>query len=97
MALPLQPQVVLRVFVSAGCALTEQAALVVAMVRRELPCVTAEIVDVDSTIEPLPDVVFSVPTYLLNGCVVSLGNPDAQFVQQLRALFECECSCKIQR
>jgi hypothetical protein len=59
--------------------------------------VLVEILDVDTTPEPLPNVVFSVPTYMLNERVVSLGNPDAQFVQELRALFEGEGSCKIQR
>jgi hypothetical protein len=97
MAQPLQPPFVLRVFVSGRCPLTEYVALVTEAVQRQLPFVLVEIVDVDTTLEPLPEVVFSVPTYMLNGRVVSLGNPDAQFVQELRALFEREGSCKIQR
>ncbi len=97
MALPLQPPFVLRVFVSGRCPFTEHAALVIGSVQRQLPFVIVEVVDVDATLEPLPDVVFSVPTYMLNGRVVALGNPDAQFVQKLRALFEHEGSCKIQR
>lgn len=96
MAQPLQPPFVLRVYVSGRCSLTEHVTLVTAVVRRELSCVMVEIVDVDTTQESLPDVVFSVPTYTLNGRVVSLGNPDARFVQQLRALLEQEGSCKIQ-
>jgi hypothetical protein len=96
MAQQLKPPFILRVFVSGRCARTEHATLVAETVRRELPCVTVEIVDVDATLEPLPDVVFSVPTYTMNGRVVSLGNPDARFVQDLRALFEQEGSCKIQ-
>jgi hypothetical protein len=59
--------------------------------------VRVEIVDLDTTLEPLPSVVFSVPTYMLNERVVSLGNPDANFAQELRALFAREGSCKILR
>lgn len=93
---PLQPPFVLRVFVSGRCPLTAQVALVTAEVHHQLPSVHVEIVDVDTTQDALPDAVFSVPTYTLNGRVVSLGNPDAQFVQELRALFDREGSCKIQ-
>jgi len=96
MAQPIRPPYVLRVFVSGRCALTEHVVRVTAEVRRELPFVIVEIVDVETTLEPLPDVVFSVPTYTINGRVVSLGNPDARFVPKLRALFQRECSCKIQ-
>jgi hypothetical protein len=96
MVQPLHPPFVLRVFVSGRCPLTERVTLVTAEVRRELPCVAVEVVDVDTTREPLPDLVFSVPTYTINGRVVSLGNPGARFVEELRALFEHECSCKIQ-
>jgi len=96
MVSPLQPPFVLRVFVSGRCPLTKQVASVTEPLRRELPCVRVEIVDVDTTLESLPDVVFSVPTYMLNERVVSLGNPDAQFAHELRTLFEREGSCKIQ-
>jgi hypothetical protein len=96
MTQPLQAPFILRVFVSGRCALTTQVALVTAEVRRRLPSVLVEIVDVDNIPEALPDMVFSVPTYTLNGRVVSLGNPDAQFVEELSALFERAGSCKIQ-
>ena len=92
---PLQPPFVLRVFVSGRCPLTAHVALVTAEVHHQLPFVRVEIVDMDTTQEALPDAVFSVPTYTLNGRVVSLGNPDARFVQELRALFDREGSCKI--
>jgi hypothetical protein len=97
MAQPLKPPFVLRVFVSGRCPLTKQVAFVTEPLRRQLPWVRVEIVDVDTMLEPLPDVVFSVPTYMLNERVVSLGNPDARFTHELRALFEREGSCKIQR
>jgi hypothetical protein len=87
---PLQPPFVLRVFVSGRCPLTAHVAQVTEAVQQQLPFVIINIVDVDAAPEPLPEVVFSVPTYMLNGHVVSLGNPDAQFVRKLRALFEHE-------
>ena len=86
---------VLRVFVSSTCPLTKRVAEVTAEIQRRLPSLHIEIVDIDMALEPLPDVVFSVPTYVLNGRVVSRGNPDANFVDELRALLNHEGSCKI--
>ena len=41
--------------------------------------------------EPLPDGVFAVPTYLLNGKVISLGNPTrSALVKKLASLFPKE-------
>ena len=38
--------------------------------------------------EPLPDKVFAVPTYLLDGQIISLGNPTREaLIQRLAALF----------
>jgi hypothetical protein len=37
---------------------------------------------VNTQLEPLPDHVFAVPTYLLNGEIVSLGNPTREALQK---------------
>lgn len=43
---------------------------------------------VDTQQEPLPEGVFAVPTYLLDGKVISLGNPPREALQKrLMALF----------
>jgi hypothetical protein len=60
-----------------------------------MPDLLIEIVNVESLREPWPDGVFCVPTYLLNGRVISLGNPGDRFVDELRALVNVEGSCRI--
>jgi hypothetical protein len=77
---------VLRVYTSKRCALSQHASQVVAGVKRELPEVRVVVIDIDATSEALPDAIFSVPTYTLNDQVVSLGNPDSNFVEMLRRL-----------
>lgn len=37
---------------------------------------------VDTAQQPLPDNVFAVPTYLLNGEIISLGNPTREALQK---------------
>jgi hypothetical protein len=96
MAQPLQPPFVLQVFVSGRCPFSEHVESITTAVQCQLPCVLVELVDVETTRAPLPESVFSVPTYILNGRIVSLGNPGARFVEELRALIERESSCKIQ-
>ena len=44
------------------------------------PEATVELVDIQGS--PLPEYVFAVPTYVLNGRVISLGNPTRQELSQ---------------
>jgi hypothetical protein len=48
---------------------------VIAAVRRELPGFMIETVDVDATLEALPDEVFSTPTYTLTDALSRLATP----------------------
>jgi hypothetical protein len=75
--------------------MSRRVATVTDAVRNHLPSVIIEIVNVETLREPMPDGVFCVPTYLLNGRVISLGNPDDHFVNELRALVNDEDTCRI--
>ena len=39
------------------------------------PCVTMQVVDLDTEQTPLPEFIVAVPTYVLEGRVLWLGNP----------------------
>jgi hypothetical protein len=68
---------VLQVYVSQGCDSCARAREIGAEVSLAYPGVTVEIVDVSEAGSGggLPEAVIAVPTYLLDGVVVSLGNP----------------------
>lgn len=68
----------LSVFIEAGCELCIWALATVSEIRRRFPDLKLTIVDISKTEGPIPDAVFAVPTYILNGKVVSLGNPDVE-------------------
>lgn len=63
----------LQVYVSDECWTCDEARRVVADVACHFPDVNIELVDVQS--EGRPEAVFAVPTYLLDGRVIFLGNP----------------------
>ena len=63
----------LRVYVEEGCWACAESRRVVTEVARTFPEVQIEILDVTNA--PRPEAVFAVPTYVLDGRVISLGNP----------------------
>src|SRR5919108_1195031 len=77
----------LEIFVKTGCFGCEEARRLWQAVAR-LPEVDARLVDIE-TVRSLPERVVAVPTYLLDGKVVSLGNPEprALFVRLAMAVF----------
>jgi hypothetical protein len=74
----------LSVYVLSECAICRFAVETAAEIRRAYPHVRVEVIDLATTRDPVPDVVFATPTYLLDGRVWSLGNPSAE---QIRAAF----------
>ncbi|MGE0538879.1 MAG: hypothetical protein AB7R89_01705 [Dehalococcoidia bacterium] len=65
----------LQVFVENGCSGCRRAIALAEQVRGRFPTVRVEIVNLsEQHIEP-PEAVFAVPTFLLDGEVLSLGNP----------------------
>ncbi len=63
-------------------------------ITRLFPQIATEIINLDDPCVPRPDNVFAVPTYLLDGKVISLGNPrrDQMFAKLAEELSE---SCSI--
>ncbi|MCA9958323.1 MAG: hypothetical protein KC443_04785 [Anaerolineales bacterium] len=76
--------VTLQVYVAADCWSCQETRRLVADMQLLFPDVSFELLDTAQT--PLPDYVFAVPTYVLNGRVISLGNPTrAVLAQKLAA------------
>ncbi len=53
-----------------------------AEIARQFPQLVTEIINLDEPGAEKPEEVFAVPTYLLNGKIISLGNP---YPEQLSA------------
>ena len=65
----------LEVYVSRQCLNCDEAVRLAEEAAARYPNVVVCVVDLDLIGSPPPDPVVAVPTYLLNGRVVSLGNP----------------------
>ena len=76
------PMVKLQVYITDGCWSCAETRRIVADVAPCFPTVLVEFLDM--TTSDRPESVFAVPTYLLNGRVISLGNPTrTELSQQL--------------
>lgn len=66
----------LRIYIGDGCGTCLTACELAAEVERwNIPNLTVDIVDLEGSGVVRPDVVFAVPTYVLDDAVISLGNP----------------------
>lgn len=70
----MREQCALSIYVLPDCPGCERARWTAGQVRERCPGVRVELVDLNDIVAPPPGV-FSVPTYVLNGRVISLGNP----------------------
>ncbi|MCP4418165.1 MAG: hypothetical protein GY805_16205 [Chloroflexi bacterium] len=76
----------LTVYISDDCWSCEETYRILDEVTSQFPTLTVSLVNTRQ--EPMPDGVFAVPTYVLNGNIISLGNPSrASLAQKLTALF----------
>lgn len=76
----------LTVYISHECWSCEETERILDDVIPHFPDLLLNLVNTQQ--EPLPEDVFAVPTYLLNGKVISLGNPTRQALQKrLNSLF----------
>ncbi len=66
-------QLLLEVYVSDDCPFCREAERIVAELAPEFPGATIRFVDMGQEI--LPEEIFAVPTYVINGRVAFLGNP----------------------
>ena len=80
------PYRTLEIFVTASCPGCERARANVETIcswgLASLDVVLRDLGDPDTV---RPAVVFAVPTYVLDGCVISLGNPDIGYLRSLLA------------
>jgi hypothetical protein len=72
----------LRVYIAAECHSCQEAVLLMAEIARQFPQLITEIINLDEPGAEKPEEVFAVPTYLLDGKIISLGNP---YPEQMRA------------
>ncbi len=63
----------LQVYVNEECWSCHESRKIVAEIAPQFPDVKIELLDLNA--EEHPDFVFAVPTYVLNGRIISLGNP----------------------
>ncbi len=80
----MKPGSVLEIYVAPGCLASETACSLADTVRAlGQPGLEVRLVDLGEPGAVRPPAVFAVPTYLLDGRVISLGNPDAAWLLAL--------------
>jgi hypothetical protein len=65
----------LDVYVSRGCLNCDESVRLAEEAAARYPGVVVRVIDLDTDRNPPPDPIVAVPTYVLDGRVVSLGNP----------------------
>jgi glutaredoxin len=65
----------LDIFVEPGCACCEAAIATAAEIARRFPELKVKLIDLAEAREDIPEAVFAVPTYILDGKMILLGNP----------------------
>ncbi|MCB0116508.1 MAG: thioredoxin family protein [Caldilineaceae bacterium] len=70
------------IYITRYCRICEYAHEVAEAIRQEFPEVDLDVIDIAASQQPIPDIVFATPTYLLNGKVWSLGNPSLEEMRQ---------------
>jgi glutaredoxin len=72
----------LRIYTMTHCPTCGDTRRMAQQIGDRIPNLEVEIVELDDPAARIPPEVFSVPTYVLNGDVISLGNP---YIDQLEA------------
>lgn len=70
----------LQVVVTQDCSGCAEALSMVRRIRASYPDLAIEVIDLERG--PVPESVFAVPTYLLDGRIISLGNPSRGRLEQ---------------
>lgn len=63
----------LQVYIADDCWTCEESHRIIADMEPQFPNIAIEMLNVANT--PYPEDIFAVPTYVLNGRIISLGNP----------------------
>ncbi len=72
----------LRVYVAQHCPFCREALCIAEKMRRRFSRVSVQVIDLQAERARNVDGVFSVPTYVLDGRTVSLGNPEVELLEQ---------------
>ena len=72
--------VTLKVYVEEDCWSCSESRRIVQEIALQFPQVAIELIDLSS--QHHPDNVFAAPTYMLNGRIISLGNPYPKDLKQ---------------
>lgn len=82
-------QPTLRIYIAQHCETCVEAQRLAAEVRLKFASIKLELIDLDEAGSQNPDDVFSVPTYVLNGRIIWLGNPSpAELFSHLAQVLE---------
>ena len=88
----------LDIFVSEHCSTCQEAHRLAKAVAARFPDLSVRLIDLDSEPEARPDHVIAVPTYLLDGAVISLGNPrQSDLFQRIEVATAAAESCSMAR
>lgn len=71
----------LEIYVSDQCANCQEA-IMIAEAARSITGLNITAMNLDVPEQPMPLQVVAVPTYILNGLVISLGNPEREAFQE---------------
>lgn len=84
-----EPQALLQIVVARDCPTCEVSRMIALEMGEMFPLLQVDLIDLDAG-HPIPDGVVATPTYLLDGKVISLGNPRREdlieTVMELQAL-----------
>lgn len=72
----MQPESRLEIFIEAGCPNCIISHDLADWVRINYPRLSIKVIDLNSSTGQIPEAVFAVPAYLLDGKTIFLGNPD---------------------
>lgn len=79
----------LEIVIANHCQQCRESVRVADALKHEFPALDVRVIDLDAPDAVKPEVVFAVPSYLLNGKIVSLGNPEVQEISgTIRALLQ---------
>ncbi len=70
----------LEIYVADGCTTCAESARLAAVATASYPEIAVRVVNLSESGAEAPDVVVAVPTFVLNDAVVSLGNPDEDWL-----------------
>jgi glutaredoxin len=68
----------LEVYVSRHCPNCGEALRLADETAGRFPSIVVRVIDLDLHPTPVPEIIVAVPTYVLDGRLISLGNPDPE-------------------